>query len=296
MIEIKEVARNTYLLHCGEVPVYSMPQVAYLIVDDVSVLIEPGCTAAASSLFDQSSRLGVDLDRVSYIIPTHIHIDHGGGAGFLARRLPGAKVVLHPKGARNMVDPARLIQATRMVFGENCEDHFGPILPVPEAQIHEASDGEVIHLGNRDLSIHFSPGHASHHIAIYDRLTNGLFCGEALGFPADVGSGVLLPAGVPPFDPELYVESIDKLAKLSPDVLFFSHIEPRDNACDLIRKVRETTVAFTDIIGRAVEAGEDDGTILGRLSEHVNSISPGTEMPSFEMTLSGYIDFFRNRK
>lgn len=297
MVQISEVAQSTYLLDCGEIPVFLMPQVAYLLLDDMSVLIEPGCTTAASRLLSESSQLGINLEKLSYIIPTHIHVDHGGGAGYLAQNLPQAKVVLHPRGAAHMVDPSRLIQDTRLIFGENCLEAFGPILPVPEDQIHVAEDGEVIPLGKRALRISFSPGHASHHISIHDTLTNGLFCGEALGFPLDSVSDILLPAGIPPFDPELYVESIYKLEKLSPELLFYSHIGARGNADKRIKAVKETSIAFGKIIGKSVEAGEDDQRILERLSEYVTGYSPEAEIPaSFQLTLSGYLDYFRNRK
>lgn len=195
-----------------------------------------------------------------------------------------------------MVEPSRLIESTRLIFGENCLEAFGPILPVPQDQIHTAKDGEVIPLGKRDLRISFSPGHASHHISILDSLTNGLFCGEALGFPLDSMSDILLPAGVPPFDPELYVESIYKLEKLSPELLFYSHIGARSDADKRIEGVKKNSIAFGEIISKAVEAGEDDQRILERLSEYVKGYSSKAEISGFQLTLSGYIDYFRNKK
>jgi len=296
MVHVREVAQSTYLLDCGEIPVFLMPQVAYLLLDDVSVLIEPGCTTAASRLLSESSKLGIDLQKLSYIIPTHIHVDHGGAAGYLAQNLPQAKVVLHPKGAAHMVEPSRLIESTRLIFGENCMEAFGPILPVPQDQIHTAKDGEVIPLGKRDLRISFSPGHAPHHISIQDSLTNGLFCGEALGFPLDSMPDIILPAGIPPFDPEFYLESIYKLEKLSPDLLFYSHIGARGNADKRIEGVKKNSIAFGEIISKAVEAGEDDQRILERLSEYVKGYSSKAEISGFQLTLSGYIDYFRNKK
>ena len=297
MVQMKEVAGRTYLLDCGEVPVFSMPQVAYLLLDDLPVLIEPGCTAAASRLLDDSSRLGLHLENLAYIIPTHIHVDHGGAAGYLARKFPEAKVVVHPRGAAHLKEPSRLIQGTSFVFGPQWEEAFGPILPVPEDQIHVAQDGEVIPLGERRLTVFFTPGHAPHHIAIHDSLTNGLFCGEALGFVSDTMPDIPLPAGVPPFDPELYIETIDKLAKLSVKLLFYSHIGVGNEADKLIKLVKETSIAFGKIIQKGVEAGEDDRAILGRLSEYVKSYSPKAELPmSFQLTLSGYLDYFRNKR
>lgn len=297
MVQMREVAERTYLLDCGEVPEFSMPQVAFLLLDDKPVLIEPCCTTAASRLLNDSSRLGLHLENLSYIIPTHIHVDHGGAAGYLARQFPKAKVAVHPRGAGHLKEPSRLIQGTSFVFGPSWEEAFGPILPVPEDQIHVVQDGEVIPLEKRRLTIFFSPGHAPHHIAIHDSLTNGLFCGEALGFVSDSAPDVPLPAGVPPFDPELYLETIDRLAKVSARLLFYSHVGVGNDAEKLIGQVRKTTVAFGEIIQKGVEAGEDDKTILGHLSEYMKRCSPKAELPiSFQLTLSGYLDYFRNRK
>jgi glyoxylase-like metal-dependent hydrolase (beta-lactamase superfamily II) len=297
-VSIKEVAQSTYLLDCGEVPLFMMPQVAYLLVDHTSVLIEPGATVAASRLLEDSDRLRLHLDKVSYIIPTHIHVDHGGGAGYLAQKLPQAKVVLHPRGAPHMIDPSKLIQGTRLAFGENFEEGFGPILPIPEGQIHIARDGEEIRLGKRELRILFSPGHASHHISMLDSLTGGLFCGEALGFPLDSAPDVVLPAGIPPFDPEAYLETIKKLEKLSPKLLFYSHIGVRNNVDNqLIRRVKKNSIAFAKIVQEAVQAGEDDQKIMERLSKYVESCSPKARLPESILTNpSGYIDYFRNKR
>ena len=297
-VEMHEVARNTYLLDCGQIPVFLMPQVAYLVVgEEASALIEPGCTTAASRLLDASAELGLDLGKVACIIPTHIHVDHAGGMGYLAQKLPQAKVLVHPRGAAHVTHPSRLAQATRTVFGENYEESFGVILPVPEDQVHVLEEGEAVRLGERELTVLFSPGHASHHISILDSLTNGLFCGEALGFPADGASDVVLPAGIPPFDAGLYLESIEKLERLRPRLLFYSHIGARSNENNhLIERVKETSTAFGEIVREAVEAGEDDDGIVARLSVYIQGHSLDADLlNTFKFDPSGYIDYFRSK-
>jgi len=299
-VEIAEVAQDILRVDCGQVPVFLMPQMAYLVIgDEASALIEPGCTTAAAKLLSHSSRLGLELERVAYIIPTHIHVDHGGGTGFLLQHLPKAKAVLHPKGVAHMKDPSRLILGTSLAFGDTWEEHFGPILPVPEDRMLVAEEGEVISLGNRDLTIIFSPGHATHHISIFDSLTRGMFSGEALGFPSDASPDLVLPGGIPPFAPEAYVESIEKLEKLSPKQIFYSHLLGvwinEDNR--LIRAVKESTLAFNRIVEQAVEDGEDDRQILQRLLDYVRQYSPeAQDLGAFMFDPSGYIDYYRNRR
>ena len=121
------------------------------------------------------------LSRPEYIIPTHIHLDHAGGLGRLAEVFPETKIVVNRQGAKHMAEPSRLIKSTRMAFGDDFESAYGPILPVPESRLKLVRDGERLAVGSRELLIVHTPGHAGHHIAIFDTKTRGLFCGESLG-------------------------------------------------------------------------------------------------------------------
>ena len=299
-MQITEVAQNTYLLDTGEAVEQRNLEVAYLLIDDMLALIEPGSTATASRLLGSLSELGFNLENLAYIIPTHIHIDHGGGAGYMAQNFPKAKVVLHPKAVAHMIDPSRLIQGTRLVFGENFEERFGPILPVPENQVHIATDGEVIYLGKRELRILFSPGHAPHHLSIQDSQTGGLFCGEALGVPSIDMPHVPLPAAAPPsFDLELYLESMDKLRSLSPKILFYSHDGVgSDDVENLIELAKESSRSFGNIILSALEAGEGQEEIWKRLSEYLKRRFPEANPNSSisEISIAGYTGYFKSKK
>jgi glyoxylase-like metal-dependent hydrolase (beta-lactamase superfamily II) len=295
-MRVTEVADSTYLLDCSEDVGFSLSEVAYLLVGDIPVLIEPCSTTTASKLLALSRESGIDLHRVAYIIPTHIHVDHGGGAGYLARQLPNAQVVLHPRGAKNMVDPAKLVAATKLVFGDDFEQRFGPILPISEKQMHITQDKEVIRLGRRDLTILFTPGHASHHISIRDSLTEGVFPGEALGFIATSMPDFPLPAAVPPFDLQLYVDSIDRLASLAPKVAFYSHCGPRSNPEPLIHTVRENSIALGHIVEKALKDGKAHQDIWSLISEHVRKSTSGGELPpEFLLGLSAYISYFSQK-
>ena len=292
-MRVTELADSTYLLDCSEDVGFSLSEVAYLLVDDAPVLIEPCSTTTSSKLLALSGDAGVDLCHLAYIIPTHIHVDHGGGAGHLAQQLPNAKVVLHPRGAKNMVDPVKLVNATKLVFGEDFEQRFGPILPIPERQMHIAEDGEVIRLGKRQLTILFTPGHASHHISIRDSLTEGIFPGEALGFIATNMPDFPLPAAVPPFDLQLYIDSIDRLAALRPATVFYSHCGPRSNPESLIRTIRRNSIVIGQIVEKALKEGKAQQEIWALISEHVRMSTSGGELPpEFLLGLSAYTAYF----
>lgn len=295
-MRVTEVADSTYLLDCSDDVPFSLSEIAYLLADDVPVLIEPGSTTTASKLLAMSGVCPLDLHTLAYIIPTHIHVDHGGGAGYLARHLPNAKVVLHPRGARNMADPSKLVAATRVVFGEDFEQRFGPILAIPPRQMHVVQDSEVLHLGRRDLTMLFTPGHASHHISIQDTMTQGIFPGEALGFIAVSMPDFPLPAAVPPFDLPLYIESIDRLAHLAPQTVFYSHCGPRSQPEALIRTIRENSTALGHIVEKAMAEGKTHEEMWALLSDYVGRKTHGGQLPpEFLLGLSAYISYFSRK-
>jgi glyoxylase-like metal-dependent hydrolase (beta-lactamase superfamily II) len=213
---IMEVGDKTYRL---EIPVAGsyVPTVSYFITDGDGALIEPGPGAAVPAVQSAIEHLG--LRELAYIIPTHIHVDHAGGAGALAKRNPKAKVLVHPRGVRHLADSAHLVEITQRIYGSDFETRSGTVLPVPESQLRVVEDGEIIVLGGRQLQIIHAPGHASHHLAILDRSQDGLFCGEALGLPPH-----LLPSVAPySFDEDAYLRTIESLRRLHPRMLFYSH-------------------------------------------------------------------------
>jgi len=264
-VQIRNVAHDTYLLDCGRDPFFSTSNIAYFLDDEMPVLIDPGSGTAAAELLDGMNLLGIDLQRLSYIIPTHIHLDHGGGAGYLAQRLSRPKVVLHPKGAAHLTDTSVLVRGAR--------------------------------LGRRELKIIFSPGHAVHHIALFDSLTKGLFCGDALGFLAESMPDVPFPVGLSPFDPRAYLQTIDKLAALHPEVVYYAHHGPRTEVDQLIGKVKDICLAFDDIIRRGIMAGEDDQQISQRILDYSSDLAQQAELPVFaRVGISGYIQYYRNHR
>ena len=264
---------------------------------ETPVLIDPGSGIAAAELLEGTGLLGIDLQRLAYIIPTHIHLDHGGGAGYLAQRLPKPKVVLHPKGTAHLTDTSVLVRGARLIFGQNFEQSLGPVVPIPRERVHVASDGEVIRLGKRELKIIFSPGHAVHHIALFDSLTKGLFCGDALGFLAESMSDVPFPVGLSPFDPRAYVQTIDKLAALHPEVIYYAHHGPRTEVDQLIGKVKEICLAFDDIIHKGIKAGQDDQQISQQILDYSSGLAQQAELPVFaRVGISGYIQYYRNHR
>ncbi len=295
MINIDEVAEQTYRI---EVPIPEVDAIftVYFIHETKGVIIEPGPTATIPSIQESMKQLG--MKELAYIIPTHIHMDHAGAIGRLAQLFPHAKVVLHPMAVKHAIDPSRLIESTKMAFSNDFEDYYGPILPVPQSQLMSIEDEQTISIDDRELQIIHAPGHAPHHMAIFDRKTRGLFCGEALGIPRTGAESSPLPAAAPPsFDIEIYLNTIERLRKLHPRILFYSHDGVGKNPEELISNVVENTKAFGNVILEALRKEETTEAVRERVQEYISNHlgikAKGTEV---DMTIRGFIFYFQKNQ
>lgn len=293
-MNIEEVADNTYRLE-APIPKVNATFTVYFIDDAQGVVIEPGPTSTIPAIQEAMKLLG--MKELAYIIPTHIHIDHAGAIGSLARLFPHAKVVLHPAAVKHAVNPSRLIESTRMSFGDDFEIRYGPILPVPESQVKVPEDGETVSIDGRELQIIYAPGHAAHHMAIFDLKTRGLFCGEALGLPMRGAKSLPLPAASPPgFDVDTYLETIKRLKELDAQILFYSHDGVGRQPEHLISRVLETTHAFSDIILKALREGETTEAIVQKVREYCsNSLDLNVEKGFMRITIDGFIFYFKKK-
>ncbi|MDY6911834.1 MAG: MBL fold metallo-hydrolase [Chloroflexota bacterium] len=264
-MQIEEVADATYCIQTP-LPGVAMDFVVYLIRAERGVLIEPGPSATTPAIQEGMKQLG--MNDLSFIIPTHIHMDHAGGVGRLAELFPHSKVLLNPRGVKHIVDPTRLIESTRMAFGDDFDSLYGPILPVLESQVEVPADGDTINIGDRELKTINAPGHAPHHIVIFDQKTKGLFCGEALGTPPSNEGFLPLPAAAPPgFDVDDYLATIEKLKAFEPQILFYSHSGINREPEKTIPKVSQSTKIFGDLIRKSLMEGDNEETIKRKIRE-----------------------------
>lgn len=294
MIDLEEVADRIYRF---ETPLPSLNRIlaVYIIREERGILFEPGPTNAIPFVLEGMKKLGIK--EISCIIPTHIHMDHAGAIGKLTMLFPQAKVILHPSAVRHVVEPSRLIQGTKLAFGDGFEASWGPILPVLESQTRVLSDGERISIEGRDMKFVYAPGHAPHHIAIYDEETGGLFCGESLGVPRRGAESFPLPAVAPPsFDVEEYMGTIKKLGQLKPRILFYSHDGVGREPDKLIPKAEENMRVFGDIILGALKAGEDTNEIGHRVQEYIwSQVGVRAEESDKTMMVAAYTQYFKRK-
>jgi glyoxylase-like metal-dependent hydrolase (beta-lactamase superfamily II) len=293
-MKIEEVAEATYRLETI-LPGARYTFSAYLIRETEGVLIEPGPASMVPYIQEGMKQLGIRS--FSCIIPTHIHLDHGGGVGRLAELFPHASVVLHPRGAKHVTNPSRLIEGTRMAYGDDFEFTYGPILPVPEPQTKVPADGEMMSINGRELQIVYAPGHSLHHIAVYDRKTGGLFCGEALGQPIRGSENTALPSvSAQDFYLDMYLETIQKLKKLKPRMLFYSHDGGVKEPGELISGLTDSTQILGDVILQGLRNSESTESIDRRIHELLSShLGVRIEAMSMETTILGYTTYFRKK-
>lgn len=234
------------------------PQMAacYLLeTDSALAVIEVGNNHSAERILSVIARRGRRAEEVSHVIVTHVHLDHAGGAGALMQRLPNAVLVVHPRGARHMIDPSRLEASARAVYGDQeYEMQHGALLPVPEERIHIAQDGETVNIGRRSLQVLDTPGHARHHFCLWDEATLGWFSGDTFGISyreLDTAAGpFIFPTTTPiQFEPPVLLESIDRLMERGPENMYLTHFG----------RVRDLPRLFADLragIGQFVEWGQ----------------------------------------
>ncbi len=293
MAKLELVADGIYRLE-GRISGVNAVFAVYFIKDGDGAIVEPGPAMLVPDIQEAAEELG--LSKPKYIIPTHIHLDHAGGLGRLAKTFPKAEIVVNKQGAKHVIEPSRLIKSTRMAFGDDFESIFGPILPVPAPRLKVVSDGERLTLGSRELLIIHTPGHAAHHISIFDTKTKGLFCGEALGLIYGPGYPPLPAVAPPSFDMELYLNDMANLKELKPELLFYSHGTVAKEPEKLILAVMENTRLVGDFIRRGLKAGESEETIISRVGDYLKERFKAT-LDDYELmsNVKGYIHYFKKK-
>jgi glyoxylase-like metal-dependent hydrolase (beta-lactamase superfamily II) len=194
-----------------------------------AAFVDVGTNASVPYLLAALAELGIARADVQYLLLTHVHLDHAGGAGLLMRELPNARALLHPRGAPHMIDPARLIAGSKAVYGEEpFRRMYGELLPMAAERVHAVQDGERVQLGERTLELIHTPGHAQHHYVVVDQAHASIFTGDTFGISyraLDTAQGAFItPSTVPTqFDPQQHLASIDRMLSYRPQVMYLMH-------------------------------------------------------------------------
>jgi len=236
---------------------------AHIIVDGGrAAFVDVGTNSSVPYLLAALPELGVAREAVDYLLLTHVHLDHAGGAGLLMRQLPNAVAVLHPRGAPHMIDPAKIIAGAQAVYGEARFEHlYGQLLPIPPERVRVAADGERVRLGGRTLELIHTPGHAQHHYVVVDEAHASIFTGDTFGISyraLDTQNGAFItPSTVPTqFDPEQHIASIDRMLSYRPESMYLMHFSRVTGVPRLAASLKEQIRALADMARR--HAGASD--------------------------------------
>lgn len=238
---------------------------SHLIVEKGrAAYVDTGVNSGVPLLLDALAQQDLDVADVDYVFLTHVHLDHAGGAGRLMRHLPNAMCVVHPYGARHMVDPTKLIMGTEAVYGKaKTEKMYGRIEAIDEGRIVIPEDEQWFALNGRPLQTIFTEGHARHHYILNDPRSKGVFTGDSFGVSYrehDTAKGeIVFPTTTPvQFDPTEAHKAVDRIMACDPEQLYLTHYSRVQNLDRLVTQMHE---------------GIDAYVVLAREHEHENNRS-----------------------
>ena len=259
----------------------------YLVTGDAPVLVETGSQSSVPHLLAALHDLGMTPGELAGVAVTHIHLDHAGGVGDVAAAFPEATVYVHRRGARHLVDPAKLVSSAAMVYGDLLDSLYGRLTPTPAERVVVLEDGEDLVVSpNRTLTVVDSPGHAKHHLALHDSASGLLFAGDAVGVRLpDVG--VLRPATPPPdFDLDQALTSLRRFAERRPAGIALAHYGLVPDPQGILEEAEGTLRRWAEV---AEAAWREDRDIADALSEHFGKELEGIDPAQREKldTLNG---------
>lgn len=258
----KEIGENLFLIEL-ETGGFKNLICSYVIKGAKTILVESGPTSSVSNVVSGLKELDVRFEDVQYVAITHVHLDHGGGAGTLLKFLPNAKVLVHPRGMPHLINPERLWQSAQEVLGFVSEI-FGKPEPVPKERIIPVTEGYFDLNGDAKLTVIETLGHASHNLSFHESLNSGVFPGDAAGtyFPE---FDVVMPTTPPPFHLGAALASLDKLISLNPTVLYYSHFGKASNGVHRLKDYKVQLQLWAKIAAEGVRENQSLEEIRDRI-------------------------------
>jgi glyoxylase-like metal-dependent hydrolase (beta-lactamase superfamily II) len=232
-------------------------------------LVDPGPTSCLERLEEGLHRQGVRLDEVTHLLLTHIHLDHAGAAGTIVKRHPHIQVLVHERGAKHMIDPAKLLESATRLYGKDMDRLWGEFLAVPAANVRVLAGGERVGVAGRTFDVAYTPGHASHHVSYFDAASGVAFVGDTGGVCID-GGYILPPTPPPDIDIEAWEQSVRTIEQWQPRTLFLTHFGPSPFPAAAHLQTLIDHLHTTSAIARKVlaEDGSDEERAL-RFADHI---------------------------
>lgn len=262
-------AENCDDIYYVDLELFDVPEMgaAYIVDADRPAIIETGIGKQYQRILDALDALEIARDDIQVISPTHVHLDHAGGTGFLARDCPNATVLTYERGVRHLVDPTHLVAGTKQAVGEQWQYYVEPIA-ISDDRVRGLEDGELIDLGNHELEVHHAPGHAQHQAIYLDRKSNAVFTADAAGiYVPEVHQ--LQPTSPPTqFDLEQALSDVEMLRSLHPATLLYTHFGPRTNVEDALSDYEQLLKEWVEEVQQKRNQFEDDEAVIEYFSEH----------------------------
>jgi glyoxylase-like metal-dependent hydrolase (beta-lactamase superfamily II) len=286
-------------VHYVDVGVFGAPERGAVYVIDAArpAIVDAGMGTNYELVIDALESVGVAPDDLEVIALTHVHLDHAGGAGYLARACPDADVYVHPNGAPHVADPERLVEGTKAAVGAQWE-HYAEPVPVPEERIVEVEDGDAVDLGDRALDVHHAPGHAPHQVVFHDASGGIVYTADAAGIYVPEVDAVVPTSPPPNFDLEGCLEDVGTIRALEPDVLGYYHFGPAETG-ERLAEYESVLARWVEEVEAAREELPDDEAVIERVarSSEVASVW-GDDGPSPEvvMDVRGVLTYLDRRE
>ena len=241
----------------------------YLIDDDRPALVDTGIGTNHERVLELLSAADLAPEDLAVVAVTHVHLDHAGGAGFLAEVCPDATVYVHERGEPHLVDPSRLWEGTKAAVGEQIEFYTEP-RPVPEDRIETVGDGDAIDLGGHELRVHHAPGHAPHQVVFEDPENDGVFTADAAGIYTPSTDEVHVTSPPPQFDLEQALADVEALQEIDPEWLLYAHFGPA-RAGDRLETYADVLAAWVEEVAAVAETADDETAVVEHFQETVET-------------------------
>ena len=276
MGRVQKIASNLYTIDTHDLNRKERTS-AYLLIDEKIALIETAASPSVPFIIEGLKELSISKKDIDYLIVTHIHLDHAGGAGLFLQDCPNTKFIVHPRGASHMIDPSRLIASAKSIYGKAFDSLFDPIVPIAAERVIEMSHGEELSLGKHKLTFYHTEGHAKHHLSMHYSATNGMFVGDTAGvrYPELNGEAIdlIIPSTSPnQYDPETMEKSIQFYESMNVSELYFGHYGTYKNPQEAYRQIRYWTPLFLAEGEKAIAASENLEEQIRLLDEGLKEI------------------------
>lgn len=269
-------------------------------------IIDPGPGSMMEPLLTAIKQAGFAPKDVTHLLATHVHLDHAGVVGSLVKHMPKAKVYAHSKGALHLLDTTKVVASATRIYGDRMQQLWGDIESTPTDRIQTMEGGDVLSVAGRHLEVHYTPGHAVHHVVFFDASSGDLFAGDTAGVRLQGIDYVRPPTPPPDIDLEAWFDSIDIIKELQPDVLYLGHFGATRNAAQHLERLRDQLISWGNFVLGAMREHKNEQDILDLLIAQTEpELKHATSDPdaptryeiatNYAMTVQGYMRYWKKK-